>query len=224
MIVVPQIAVAAQSVAFANVDVFDIAQTFVANGASMLQFRAIDTDTATTPDTLEWLERVADSVGVPIQFDGAIENSQALERVARRSFSQVVLSMSAVFDPLMVRWALDLLGDRLLIELCIDGTRLFGAPPAFADLEAIELAHQLRVQGIERLLIRDVTGVDLPVNLLRTLCDDAYSKITFAGLVTSLSDIRELRRINREGMEAVIVGEPLFDGRINLEEATKISK
>lgn len=225
MIVVPQIAVTAQHVAAVDGgDAFEIARTFVSQGAEALQLRAIDSASATSPENLDWLEQVAKAAGVPVQFDGAIAGSQALERVARRGFASIVLSMEAIFDPLLVRWALDLLGDRLVIEICADGDGLFGAPASSADMEVIELAHQLRVQGVERLLIRDVTGVSLPINMLRRLCDEARAQVSFSGLVTSLEDIRQLSRISRTAMEAVIVGEPLYDGRINVGEATKISR
>ena len=224
MIVVPQVLVSARGVLFGEGDPLEVARTLVSQGALALQLRDVDRSISDAPDNAsEWLRRLVDTIGVPVQFDGGLADSKALEVLAGIGFETVVVGPHAVFDPLYLRWAMDLLGRRLVVEVQTDGDHLYDAPKGMFHVELVEAVRQLRFQGVRHILLRDVTGLELPLNRLRTICHDIGIRVTFSGPIRSLDDIRELAVVGSEDLVAVVVGEPVYDGRVRLADANRIA-
>lgn len=220
MNIIPQIAVLAERpISGGDLDVASIASSLVSQGATALQLRILDGITGDVTALLDRYEHMSRELRVPIQLDGSVDSSSALDRCARRSFATVVLSMGAATDPLLVRWALDVLGDRLVVEVLGDGDTLYVDASRHGTPTLVEFVRQLEVQGVHHVLYRDVTGMEVPVNLLRSLCDDVELTFSFAGSVHSMTDIRLLRTVDRSQLRSVIIGEPLMDGAIDLAEA-----
>jgi phosphoribosylformimino-5-aminoimidazole carboxamide ribonucleotide (ProFAR) isomerase len=219
VIVMPQISVTADRVVFGDGDAVSIARTLVAQGARAVQVRDVDGRLAAAPGQATWLGELVDQAEVPVQLDAALFDPSAIERVARIGLATIVVAQVAAFDPALLRWAMDLLGHRLVVELQVDGQYLFDPPRAGYALELIEAARRLKFQGVRHVLFRDVTGVELPLQRLRELTVDVGMGVTFAGLVRSLDDLRELTVIDSSNLLAVVVGEPIYDGRIRLADA-----
>ena len=70
-------------------------------------------------------------------------------------------------------------------------------------------------------IIRDGTLKGPDFNTLRRLCAYPDINIIAAGGVSSLEDLRELKRI---GVDGVVVGKALYEGVFTLKEALKIAE
>ena len=49
-------------------------------------------------------------------------------------------------------------------------------------------------------------------------------KITASGGVSSLDDIRALKQIEHSGVDSVIIGKALYEGKFTLEEAIEVAE
>jgi phosphoribosylformimino-5-aminoimidazole carboxamide ribotide isomerase len=86
-------------------------------------------------------------------------------------------------------------------------------------MTAVDLALRMKDLGIERIIYTDVArdGMLKGVNYLETenLCLKTKMKVIASGGVTSIEDIQELWSRRSCGIEGVILGRALYDGKID---------
>lgn len=225
MLVRARIAISAGPAPFGGDEVLALAEALLRKGARAFQLRDPEGLVTAEEELPGWLDRLFALVGddAPVQHDGATEDSHALERLAAAPFDSIVVGMGGLFEPLRLRWALDLLGPRLVAGLEVDGDYLFDPPSAGFSLELMEAVRQLHFQGVRHVLYRDVTGSELPLQRLQQICGSLTMDVTYSGVVRALGDVEELTLLDPRHFRAVVLGEPLFDGRIDIGEATRIA-
>lgn len=215
----PQIAIRARQLIHGDGDPVALAQHFVQRGAQQIQIRDVDGSYASNPAGSDALGVIAAAVDVPMQFDAALTDPRAIERVSRTRTASVVISMEGLFEPLLIRWALDTLGaGRTVLEIPADGEYLYDPPPNGFAMRVADAAQAAQRAGVEHVLIRDVTALAPSIHLLRRICADTQLQVSYSGPVTSAGDIRELAIVGAQ-LRSVIVGEPLFDGRLPIDQA-----
>jgi phosphoribosylformimino-5-aminoimidazole carboxamide ribotide isomerase len=90
-------------------------------------------------------------------------------------------------------------------------------------MDAAELAAQVKAWGVRRLqytdTVRDgmLVGPNLPA--IEHLARATGLRITAGGGVSSLDDLRRLKELEPLGLDEVVVGKALYDGRFTLAEA-----
>ncbi|MCW2974083.1 MAG: hypothetical protein JWN72_2356 [Thermoleophilia bacterium] len=221
MIVVPNIAFHGSQVAASDaLPPVRIARALVELGARELALQ--DLDGVVAGDVLpEWLPSLVAVVGVPVRFDGRVHDGARIERLAKAQLGTVVVDQSAVFDPIILRWALDLHGSAICVELLVDGEYVFDPPPAAFGRELVDVLERLHMGGARRVLYRDVTGQALPLQRLLELGDRAPGvRFSYHGSsVRTVTDIAELALVGA-GLEAVLVDARLvLDGGFDLAAA-----
>jgi phosphoribosylformimino-5-aminoimidazole carboxamide ribonucleotide (ProFAR) isomerase len=222
VIVVPQVAFRATEVAMGEeLPPVRIVRDLALQGA--VEVSLLDLDGTLAADVLpQWLEALVAIADVPLRLDGRIHEGSRLERLAKAGSASVVVDQTAVFDPAVLRWALDLYGPRLVVEVLVDGEYVFDPPPAAYGRELVDVLADLHFQGMRRLLYRDVTGDALPLQRLLELRDRLPgTDITVSTRVRSVDDIRELAMVG-PALEAVLVDAELVrDGTIDLADANR---
>jgi phosphoribosylformimino-5-aminoimidazole carboxamide ribonucleotide (ProFAR) isomerase len=187
----------------------------------------LDLDGTTAGDVLpQWAETMVAVSGVPLRFDGRVHEGARIERLARAGFGSVVVDQTAAFDPMVLRWALDLYGPRTVVELQVDSTGdyLFDPPPAAFDREVVEAVGGLHFQGARRVLWRDVdaTAGAPPLQRLLELADRYPGlRLTYQGAVRDVEAVAELAMVG-PAIEAVLVDERrVLDGSLDLDAANR---
>ena len=222
MIVVPQITITNDNAAFGGDDILVRAESLRAEGAVALQLRDASGEALSTPGGQgEWLTRLTSAVGLPVQLSGGLDDSSVIERVAGRGFASLVVGTIVVQDPMLLRWALDLAGLRIVVELVVDGGDLVVPGVGNTGLDVIDVVRQLQLQGVQHLLLRDITSTDVPIELLEQLCRAVNMSVTYGGEIASVDDIAMLAETAsvHSNLVAVVVGEPLQHGQFTLAQA-----
>lgn len=219
---IPQIAFHAERVAMGEeLPPVRLVRELVELGAQ--EVAILDLDGSLASDVLpQWTEAIVAVAGVPVRFDGRLHDGRRLERLAKAGFASVVVDQAAVFEPILLRWALDLYGPRLLVEVQADGEYVFDAPPNAFGRELVDVLGDLHFQGVRRLLYRDVTGTELPLRALLSLTDRLTGmRIVYQGpAIRSVDDVRELSMVG--SLDAVLVdAERVFDGQLDLAAANR---
>jgi phosphoribosylformimino-5-aminoimidazole carboxamide ribonucleotide (ProFAR) isomerase len=222
MIVVPQIAFHATEVAMGEaLPPIRLVRDLVARGAS--EVALLDLDGTLADDVLpQWLEALVAVAGVPVRFDGRIHDGARIERLSRAGLASVTVDQAAVFDPLLLRWATDVFGAKLVVEVQVDGEYVFDAPPAAFGRELVDVLADLHFQGARRLLYRDITGEHLPLLRLLELADRLPGlTLTYQGPVRGVDDVAELAMVG-PALAAVLVDSKLvLDGALDLRAANR---
>lgn len=222
MIVVPQVAFHAHEVAMGEaLPPVRLVRQLV--GAGAREVALLDLDGTLADDVLpQWTEAIVAVAGVPLRFDGRLHQGARIERFAKAGFGSVVVDQRAVFDPLIQRWAVDIHGPRLVVEVMVDGDYVFDPPAGAFGRELVDVLADLHFRGVRRVLYRDVTGSELPLRRMLELVDRLPgTTFTYQGAVRAPADIAELAMVG-PALEAVLVdSEAVLDGTFDLEAANR---
>ena len=201
-----------------------VVRELVALGASEVSL--LDLDGQVASDVLpQWMQSLVAVAGVPIRFDGRLHDGVRIERLSRAGLATLVVDQHAVFDSIVLRWALDLYGSALCVEVQVDSEYVFDAPPAAFGRELVDVIGDLHMRGARRVLYRDVTGAELPLQRLIDLGNRVPGlRYTYqGGAVRTVDDVAELAMIGAP-MEAVLVDAArILAGDFDLAAANRAS-
>lgn len=193
-----------------------IAQRFVELGARAVH--VVDFEGARTgaPANLEVVGRIASTVAVPIQLAGGCEGADNIRLAFAAGATRVVLSMSVVEDPQLIRDCLGVAGEWLAVGLDPRPERFAAFPwrrPAVPSLETV--VEDLLGLGVGRLVLSH-GGSDPELAVLRSLKRRFGVDLLVAG---GVHDLDAIRRLRDAGAAGVILGEPLLSGAIEFPAA-----
>ncbi len=211
-----------------DADPLEVAQAFEAAGARMLH--VVDLDGAfAEPNSLsrQVLREIVRTVNIPVQFGGGLRNIEDLKKVLELGVTLAVIGTVAVesMDRLkeMVRFA------RQQIVVGIDareGQVVTHGWEKEQTVNAMTLARRVAELGIERIVYTDVQrdGTLTGPNIEQTcnVARESGLKVTASGGVSSLEDLKRLKAASECGIDSVIVGKALYEGRFTLEEALRL--
>ena len=206
----------------------EIAKGFEDAGARMLH--VVDLDGAfadkDSPNR-KVVRRIIRSVGIPVQFGGGLRSVNDVQQMIEYGAAQVVVGTLAAESPETLEKFVQLFGFRVCVGIdARDGVVLpHGWETAAGRLTAAALARRVADAGVDRIVYTDVArdGMLTGVNLEQTcaIARESGLRVTASGGVSSLEDLRRLKTITQYGVDSVIVGKALYEGRFTLKEALK---
>jgi phosphoribosylformimino-5-aminoimidazole carboxamide ribotide isomerase len=164
------------------------------------------------------------SVTIPVQLGGGIRDRAAIEHWLAAGVARVILGSTAAHDPALVRAACRDHPGRIAIGIDARGGRV--AVEGWAEtseLGAAELALRFEDAGAAAIIYTDISrdGMLSGPNIAGTveLAARISTPVIASGGVASLADLAALRDAAGGGIEGVIIGRALYDGRIVPAEA-----
>ena len=163
-----------------------------------------------------------------VQLGGGIRNRDAIERWFDLGVSRVVIGTAALENPELVREAsADFPGG---IVVAVDARDGMVATKGWADVSTVsilDMARRFEDAGVAALLFTDVgrdgllkgCNIEATVDLARA----TNIPVIASGGVAGISDIRVLSVHAKDGIEGVITGRALYDGRLDLATALAIA-
>jgi phosphoribosylformimino-5-aminoimidazole carboxamide ribotide isomerase len=163
-----------------------------------------------------------------VQLGGGIRTRASIERWFDLGVSRVVIGTAALENPELVREAArDFPGG---IVVAVDARDGMVATKGWADVSDVSIAdmgRQFEDAGVAALLFTDVgrdgmlkgCNIDATVDLARAV----DIPVIASGGVAGISDIRILAIHARDGIEGVITGRALYDGRLDLATALAVA-
>jgi phosphoribosylformimino-5-aminoimidazole carboxamide ribotide isomerase len=202
-----------------------IARQWEAKGAEWLHLVDLDGAFAGAPQQLELVREIAAAVSIPVQLGGGLRTLDQVRSALAAGAARVILGTTAVTDPGLVREACALFGNsRILVGL--DARHGMVAVKGWQDVtgrHALDLALEIRECGVQRLIYTDtdrdgmLTGPN--IEMIRLLAEHSGLRLIASGGVGSLEDVIRLRDLEPLGVEGVIMGKALYEGRVRLEDA-----
>jgi phosphoribosylformimino-5-aminoimidazole carboxamide ribotide isomerase len=208
-------------------DPIKVARDFELAGAHMLHI--VDLDAAFS-DRLSpnrhLLLAIIRAIQIPVQFGGGLRNSEDVKEVIELGVRRAIVGTLAVESPETLEELVHVFGDRIAVSIdAKDGEVMARGWEQRGKIKAVDLAHTVASAGVERIIYTDVTrdGMLTGVNIEQTLllARESGLKVTAAGGVASLEDIKRLKQLIAFGVDSVIVGKALYEGRFTLKEASQ---
>lgn len=210
-------------------DAVKTAKHWARQGAVMLH--VVDLDGASTGvlKNIEIVKDILKEVAVPLEFGGGARDLKTIQMLLSLGISRVVLGTKAVEDRNFLKEAFKKCKEKLIVSVDAKEGKVLtkGWQESPKNIDALEFAAQLKDIGFSRIIYTDTSkdGTLAGPNIkdLKTLLKATGLKVIASGGISSLEDIRKLKSLEKQGVEGVIVGKALYEGRFTLTEAIKIS-
>jgi phosphoribosylformimino-5-aminoimidazole carboxamide ribotide isomerase len=192
-----------------------IARSFVELGARLLHLVDLDGAVKGAPANTEAIQRISQSVAVPIQLAGGIDGPEQIELAFAAGATRVVVPLWVVAESVdTLRACLRVAGDWLAIGMDARPERLaeypwHGPTPTFEELVIMLVGERVR-----RIVVSHWTMDDLP--RINELANRHDVEIQLAGGATDLDMVQAVRR---SGAHSLILGEALFTGAVDYQAA-----
>ena len=173
------------------------------------------------------IKEIISSVNIKIQLGGGIRNIKTIDKWFEIGVERLVVGSLIVNNPNLVKKAIkkypgkivlgiDLIDDKLAIEGWVKKTNISAADVAknFNNLNiASFICTNIKKDGAMK-------GIDL--NFILNNKNIFKKPIIASGGVTNLKDLQILKDNEKIGIEGVICGRAIYEGKIDITEANKI--
>jgi len=174
------------------------------------------------------VEGIRQSFKGKVQLGGGIRDRAAIDRWFAAGIDRIVIGTAALENPDLVRTAARDHPGRIVVAVdAKDGMVATRGWADVSDVPVVDLANRFADVGVASILFTDVgrDGLLKGVNLDATihLARATSMPVIASGGVADLGDILALARSASEGIEGVICGRALYDGRLKLIDALALA-
>jgi len=201
----------------------EIALKWKSQGAQILHIIDLDA-TFGKRNNLDVVVEIAKATGLPIQVGGGIRTIESAEKLLAKGIKYVILGALAFSDPTAIMQVQQKFANsRVIVALDNKNGKVMVAgwktATAFTMTEALDKFSKL---GVKTFLVTSIVkdgmlqGPD--IEMLSKISQYPDVNVIAAGGIGSLKDLVALKRI---GVEGVVVGKAIYEGRFTLKEAIK---
>ncbi|MCM3618830.1 1-(5-phosphoribosyl)-5-[(5-phosphoribosylamino)methylideneamino]imidazole-4-carboxamide isomerase [Sutcliffiella horikoshii] len=204
---------------------FDMAKTFVDQGAEWIHMVDLDGAKAGSPVNDRFVLQVARELPAKVQIGGGIRTAADVEHYLSNGVDRVILGSAAIKDPSFVREMLAKHGGSR-IAVGLDAKDGYVATEGWIETSTVKatvLGKELADAGAGTFIFTDIAtdgmlsgpNVEATVELARV----TGASVIASGGVSSVEDLLALRNFAGEGVSGSIVGKAIYTEKINLARA-----
>ena len=207
-------------------DPVEVARSYESEGAQLIHI--VDLDGAflgVSSKNREIVRRIVSEVKTPVEIGGGVRSIDdvrtLLEDVGAR---YVIVGTLAVENFHELETAINEFGDAIIVGIDARGRSVatHGWVEA-TQVDAIEFARRVASLGAQRIIYTDISrdgrleGPNIEMTL--RIAEASGIRVTASGGISSLEDIERLCLLEPHGVDSVIVGKALYEGRLTLQAA-----
>ena len=211
-----------------DLDPIETARSFQRAGATIMHVVDLDGAKAGQIAQLDLIARIVREGGLPVQAGGGVRSTGDVEALLAAGVSRVVVGTRAIEDwPWFESLARDArFASKLVLAIdAKDGNVAVRGWTQTSGTTALAIADRVRGWPLAALLYTDVAKDGMlqgpNVSLTAQLAASTDVPVIASGGVGSLDHIRELLG---KGINGVILGRSLHDGRVKLEDAIALAR
>jgi phosphoribosylformimino-5-aminoimidazole carboxamide ribotide isomerase len=208
-------------------DPLSAAAGWVGDGARFLHVVDLDGARAGAPENIEHLRRIANELGVPVQFGGGLRSLRSVEEAFAAGATRVILGTAAFADPQFLEASIAEWPGRVLVSVDVRGGKVATAGwTETIAATAQEIIARLWEQGASELLYTNVDrdgmleGPD--IEEVQAIAEAVQGSFIYSGGIGQLSDIEALAALGTPSLAGVIVGKALYERRFTVAEALAV--
>ena len=204
----------------------EIARDFEEKGCTHIHMVDLEGAKDGTTPNLPIVEQVAGQTGLFVEIGGGIRTMETVERYLSVGVSRVILGTAAVNDEAFLQAAVAEYGQKIAVGADVKDGCI--AIKGWLEKSAVTLDAFLRKMeaiGVKNVICTDISkdgamrGTNLA--LYRELSQKYRLDITASGGVSSLEDVRQLRKMDIYG---AIIGKAYYTGAVDLRQALEVAK
>ncbi|HWD70566.1 MAG TPA: 1-(5-phosphoribosyl)-5-[(5-phosphoribosylamino)methylideneamino]imidazole-4-carboxamide isomerase [Solirubrobacteraceae bacterium] len=205
-------------------DPLDAAKRWVDAGARALH--VVDLDGARTgiPANVAHVERIAGTLGVPVQVGGGLRSLDSVRAVAAAGAAHVILGTAAFRDPDFLDAAVAGYAEQVVVSVdARDGRVAAAGWTEQTDLTVEQALVELQRRGVRRFVYSNIdrdgmlSGPDLDgAHAFAAGVDQSF---VYSGGVGELGDLQALAELREPKLSGVIVGKAIYEQRFDVGAA-----
>lgn len=205
------------------------ATLFANAGSQFLHVVDLDGSFAGRAENREAVEGILQAFPGHVQLGGGIRTREAVSGWFDLGVARVVMGTAALKDPQFVKdMAKEFPGGIVVAVDARDGMVATEGWADVSDVSVVDLACRFEDAGVASLLFTDIgrdgllkgVNIDATVELARRV----DIPVIASGGVKGIDDIRMLKIHEADGIEGVITGRALFEGRLDLAAAIAMAE
>jgi phosphoribosylformimino-5-aminoimidazole carboxamide ribotide isomerase len=205
----------------------EMARHWETEGAQRLHIVDLDGAFTGQPQNGELIRRMVGTIKIPAHIAGGIRTLNDIKKLSLNGKSYVVLGTKVVLDPNFTSQACATYPGRVLIG--IDSSRGRVAIRGWTevtDRPATDLAREVEGYGAAGIIFTDIErdGMLRGPNLtaIEEMARSVRIPVIASGGITSIADLRALKRLEPIGVSGAVIGKALYTGAIRLGEALAV--
>jgi phosphoribosylformimino-5-aminoimidazole carboxamide ribotide isomerase len=207
-----------------NADPAAQAKAFEDQGFEYLHIVDLDGAFAGKPVNGDAVDRILNTVDMPVQLGGGIRNMTTIEGWLGRGIDRVIIGTAAVRDPELVRAASRQFPGRVAVGLdARDGKVAVEGWAETSEVTVIDIARRFEDAGVAAIIYTDIArdGLLQGLNFDATieLADAVNTPVIASGGLASIEDVKQLLEPRAKRLAGAIAGRALYDGRLDAAEA-----
>ena len=207
----------------------DVAKKWIDQGSMNLHI--VDLDGAKSGKTINYdiIAEIRNSYpDIYMQIGGGIRDIESINKYINIGINKVIVGTRVVSDPSFLKKIPSNIKEKVVIDLAVkDGKLAVHGWNNSSDFTLQDFIKILEANNIKEIVFTDVSkdGMLEGMNFSEISNILRFSSIPLiaSGGVTSIDDIKHLYRMNEIKISGVIIGKALYENKINLKEAIKLS-
>ena len=207
----------------------DVAKKWIDQGSMNLHI--VDLDGAKSGKTINYniIAEIRNSYpDIYIQIGGGIRDIESINKYINIGINKVIVGTRVVSDPSFLKRIPSDIKEKVIIDLAVkDGKLAVHGWNNSSDFTLQDFIKILESNNIQEIVFTDVSkdGMLEGMNFSEISNILSFSSIPLiaSGGVTSIDDIKYLCEMNEIKISGVIIGKALYENKINLKDAIKLS-
>ena len=207
----------------------DVAKKWIDQGSMNLHI--VDLDGAKSGKTINYdiIAEIRNSYpDIYMQIGGGIRDIESINKYINIGINKVIVGTRVVSDPSFLKRIPSDIKEKVIIDLAVkDGKLAVHGWNNSSDFTLQDFIKILESNNIQEIVFTDVSkdGMLEGMNFSEISNILSFSSIPLiaSGGVTSIDDIKYLYGMNEIKISGVIIGKALYENKINLKDAIKLS-
>ena len=210
-------------------DPVSMARRWIEQGATRIHIVDLDGARTGQPTIIDTVKQITGlHPDVPLQVGGGIRSEDTVQAYLDAGVQYTVIGTRAVREPHFIQeLCLEFPGHIIVGLDAKDGNVATDGWSKLSHHNAIDLAQHFVQDGVDSIIFTDISrdGMMQGLNVEATaeLARSLPVSVIASGGVTTLDDLRALCAVEDDGISGVIIGRALYEGRIDLAEALKLT-
>ncbi len=209
-----------------NDNPLSVVKDFKEKDAKFLHLVDLDGAKSGKTDNFETVKKITDEGGIFVEIGGGIRNMETVDKYFSVGVDRVIIGTAAVTSPDFLNAAILKYGDKIAVGVDIkDGFVAIKGWLEKSEFNVFDFCEKMQNMGVKYLICTDISkdgamkGTNL--QLYKELSNKFNMNITASGGVSSVDDVKNLRKMNLYG---AIIGKAYYTGAIDLSEAIKVAE
>jgi phosphoribosylformimino-5-aminoimidazole carboxamide ribotide isomerase len=201
-----------------------MAKLWKAKGAERLHVVDLDGSFSGNQSNNTIIGNICLSVDMPVQIGGGIRSMKRIDEIFMLGASYAILGTVAIYNPDVVRQAIDKYGaDKIIVA--VEDKVAIGGWKEITPVTASEMIDKLKDMGVKEIIYTDISkdGMLKGPNIdgLKKIAKSSKMNVIASGGVTTIEDVKKIAKLEKDGVIGAIVGKALYTEDFKLEEAIR---